>query len=251
MNVHTAEQLVTDFIEICNKVSKEIHQISDWGPSGLRPGQYRVDLAADRVAQQSLLSLGLGVLSEESGLEAAEREILAVLDPIDGSTNAAAGLPWFATSICAVDDNAMLAAVVKNQATGDIFSAIRGRGAKCNGLPITPKATTELGEAIIAISGLPTEPVGWKQFRCYGACALDMCAVAAGIWDGFADMSTDAHGVWDYLGAALICEEAGVTIGDRYERDLLVRDPVTYRTPIAAATPQLYSELVDSLNNGS
>lgn len=248
MYIHTAEQLVDEFIKICDQVSDGIEQVEHWDLSGQRPGQYNIDITADHIAQNALLDLGLGVLSEESGLVEPERSVLAVLDPIDGSTNASLGLDWFATSICAVDNEGMLAAVVKNQATGDIYTAIRGGGAKLNSLPIQPTATTTLAESIIAISGLPERHLGWQQFRAYGACALDMCAVAAGIFDGFADMSQDAHGVWDYLGAALICKEAGVSVTDRYQRELVIRDPEIYRTPVAAATPELHKALITAMN---
>src|SRR5262245_6786781 len=66
-------------------------------------GQHAADVAADEAAVAILLAAGLGVLSEESGRHHADRPITAVLDPLDGSTNAAHGLPWTATSICAVD----------------------------------------------------------------------------------------------------------------------------------------------------
>ena len=59
----------------------------DWGPSGRRQGQYVSDLAADRAAIEVLEDAGLRVLSEESGLGAGDGPV-AVLDPLDGSTNA-------------------------------------------------------------------------------------------------------------------------------------------------------------------
>ena len=59
----------------------------DWGPSGERPGQYTSDVVADRAAVSVLHRAGLRVLSEESGLDAGDGPI-AVLDPLDGSTNA-------------------------------------------------------------------------------------------------------------------------------------------------------------------
>ena len=85
--------------------------LDDWGLAGTRPGQYHSDLAADAAALDVLGRAGVGVLSEESGAHDAGREILVVIDPIDGSTNASRGLPWFATSLCALDgDGARTAA---------------------------------------------------------------------------------------------------------------------------------------------
>jgi fructose-1,6-bisphosphatase/inositol monophosphatase family enzyme len=60
--------------------------------------------------------------------------------------------------------------------------------------------------------------------------------------DAYLDCSVDAHGPWDYLGAALICQEAGALIADAEDRELVVLDHDARRTPIAAATPALLAE---------
>ena len=75
-----------------------------------------------------LLPGGVGVLSEESGRHDADRDIVVVVDPLDGSTNAAHGIPWYAMSLCAVDAEGPLAALVVNLATGERFEADAGRG---------------------------------------------------------------------------------------------------------------------------
>src|SRR5438132_8325128 len=106
--------------------------LEDWGPAGesaAHAGQYHSDVAADAAAVAVLEGAGLGVLSEESGLHSGDREVVVVLDPVDGSTNASRRLPWYATSLCAVDGEGALAAVVVNQATGEAFEALRGEGA--------------------------------------------------------------------------------------------------------------------------
>jgi len=101
-----------------------------------------------------------------------------------------------------------------------------------------------MSDAFITVSGLPERHFGWRQFRCYGAAALDICAVADGTFDGFADLSVDAHGSWDYLGAWLVCREAGGVISDVHDRDLVARGHLDRRTPIAAATPELLAQLI-------
>src|SRR5688572_10431697 len=92
-------------------VRTALDQLSDWGDAGTRSGQYLSDLAADEAALAVLERAGLGALSEESGLHAADRAVVVVLDPVDGSTNASRDLPWYATSLCAVDRDGPLAAV--------------------------------------------------------------------------------------------------------------------------------------------
>lgn len=229
--------------------------LDDWGPAGTRPGQYRSDLVADEAALEILSGAGLGVLSEESGLHDAERDLLAVIDPVDGSTNAARGLPWFATSICVLDARGPLAATVVNQASGVRYEAVRGMGATRDGNEIRPSPCTTLRRAFVGLSGYPRSYLGWRQYRALGAAALDLCAVADGRLDAFIDTvdvpGSGAHGCWDYLGAQLVCTEAGATITDLHGRDLVTRDPSVRRTPIAAGTRELFEEVVAARSGGS
>ena len=87
------------------------------GAGGHEPGQYRLDLAADDAALPILHGAGLAVLSEESGLTGdGPSGLLAVIDPVDGSTNAHRGVPFYSTSICVLDDEGPLVGLVVNQA---------------------------------------------------------------------------------------------------------------------------------------
>lgn len=219
--------------------------LEDWGLSGVRPGQYNHDVIADEILLAPLLDAGFHVLTEESGLVPGPdgATITIVVDPVDGSTNASHGLPWYATSLCAVDAEGPLASSVTNLSTGERFEAIRGEGVQIDRDGVAPSAVTDLREALVAFSGLPPSHGGWRQYRSYGAAALDLCAVATGTFDAFVDVDS-AHGVWDYLGAALICTEAGAVVVDGGERSLLTLDPSARRAPIAAATPELLTELV-------
>jgi fructose-1,6-bisphosphatase/inositol monophosphatase family enzyme len=218
--------------------------LEDWGPAGTRPGQYLSDLAADAAVLTILDRAGLGVLSEESGLHAADREVIVVADPIDGSTNAARGIPWFATSLCAVDGDGLRAAVVVNQASGVRFEAVRGGGARCDGAVIAPSGCTDVGTGVVVISGYPSRHLGWRQFRALGAAALDLCAVAAGTVDAYIDCSVDAHGPWDYLGGVLVCQEAGACVTDLHARDLVALTPDARRTVLAANGPSSLEQVV-------
>lgn len=261
------------FDELADDVSESLGSLSDWGLSGDRPTQYRHDVIADDIILPRLVHAELGVLSEESGLVAAGRAgVTVVVDPVDGSTNGSRGLPWFATSLCAVDDDGPLAALVANLATGERFRAVRGEGVEVMGPyrslaidsdklePVRGGATYQRGpghsgcqqksEAIIGVSGLPPRHGGWAQFRALGAAALDMCAVATGRLDGFVDIDR-AHGVWDYLGATLICLEAGAPVADSWGQDLVVLDPTARRGPVAAATPALLSQLLEMIDGWS
>jgi len=229
--------------ETVDAVARALGGLDDWGVAGTRPGQYRSDMAADAAAVAVLERAGLGVLSEETGLHHADRPLLAVVDPVDGSTNASYRLPWYATSVCVLDARGARAAVVANQASGVRYEAVRDGGARRDGTPVSPTACTELGDALVGLNGLPPAHLGWRQFRCLGAAALDLCAVADGSLDAYVDCTVDSHGPWDYLGGMLVCREAGALVADATGRDLVARGPLDRRTPIAAASGPLLAAL--------
>ncbi|HEX4245751.1 MAG TPA: inositol monophosphatase family protein, partial [Acidimicrobiales bacterium] len=143
-------------------VADALGELGDWGPAGTREGQYRSDLVADAAAIEVLDAAGLGVMSEESGTHEGGRDVVVVLDPLDGSTNASRGIPWYATSLCAVDAEGPRAAVVVNQSSGIRFEATRGGGARRDGQPIHASGCTALGEAIVGFSGYPPRYFGWS-----------------------------------------------------------------------------------------
>lgn len=234
--------------EVADAVGAAFATVRDFGPSGTRDGQYALDVIANDAALPLLRAAGLGVLSEESEFEPGTTGEVVVIDPIDGSTNASRGLPWFATAMCVVDADGPSVALVVNQASGDRFWATRGGGAFRNGVAISPSGCTDIGDSIVALNGIPPRPLGYRQSRVYGAVALDLCMVACGVLDGYVDCddrsAEGAHGVWDYLASLLICREAGASIVDLQGRDLVHLVLDARRTPIAAATPELLASLV-------
>ncbi len=240
--------VLSDLHDAVDAVAASLEGLEDWGPSEGPTGQYASDVVADRVVHGILDPLGYGVLSEESGLTAptVDGAPVVVVDPLDGSTNASRGLPWFATSLCAVDGNEPVAAVVADLVSGVRYDAVRGWGARRDGEPIARTSAPPLDEAMVGLSGLPPRHLGWGQYRSLGAAALDLCAVADGRLDGYVDCSVDAHGVWDYLGALLVCSEAGVEVVDAFGRELCVLDPEVRRTPVAGAGPALAEALTEA-----
>ncbi len=240
-----SDHVLADLHAAADAVAAALDGHADWGPSGNRPDQYASDVVADEAVRGVLLPLGYGLLSEESAVvEAGEGCPMVVVDPLDGSTNASRGIPHYAASLCAVDDEGPLAAVVLNLALGTRYEAARGGGARRDGVGLFRDDSPQLSEAIVGVSGLPASNPGWAQFRCLGAAALDLCAVADGTLDAYVDCVVDAHGVWDYLGALLVCREAGVTVEDAKGRDLCVLDRAIRRTPVAAAGTTLHEALL-------
>jgi fructose-1,6-bisphosphatase/inositol monophosphatase family enzyme len=236
--------------EVADAIAAAFAEVLDFGPSGGHEGQYALDVVANEAALPLLRAARLGVLSEESEYEVGGTGEVVVIDPIDGSTNASRGLPWFGTAICVVDGEGPAVALVVNQASGERFWAVRGGGAFRDGVRIGPSGCTDVSESIVGLNGLPPYPLGYRQSRVYGAVALDLCMVACGVLDGYVDCddrnAEGAHGVWDYLASALICREAGAPIVDLHGRDLVTLRPDDRRTPVAAATPELLAALLEA-----
>jgi fructose-1,6-bisphosphatase/inositol monophosphatase family enzyme len=229
--------------EAVGAVRAALDALDDWGPAGTKPGQYRLDLAADAAALPVLYGAGLAVLSEESGVTGdASAGLLAVIDPVDGSTNAHRGVPFYSTSICVLDAEGPLVGLVVNQATGDRYAAVRGGGAERDGARLMSSGCEDLGGAIVGISGFPGHHPGWAQYRALGAASLECCAVAEGVLDAYLVVGSSTLYGWDYLAGLLICREAGAPEGERDGRDLVVRD-ASSRRPIVAATPALAERL--------
>lgn len=228
--------LVALFEDVATAIRAGLDELADWGRADGHDGQYRHDVVADEIAIPMLIAAGLGVVSEESPTRNVDRPVIAVIDPIDGSTNASMGLPWFATSIAAIDAQGLVAGVVVNQALGVTYSATRGGGAFRDGTRIAPSACKTLDDAIVIINDRPPAAFSPRQYRVLGAAALDMCAVADGTADAFADYGTGLR-PWDYLGALLVCEEAGVAVGSFSGENLVEAGEVRRNPVVASAAP--------------
>ena len=240
-----ADPLLGPLREAALAVAEALAGLEDWGPNGERPGQYRLDVAADAAALAVLRQAGLAVFSEESG-RTGDGPLLAVLDPVDGSTNAYHGIPFYSTSICVLDEAGPRVALVANQVSGARYEAVRGGGAWRDGQPLAPSGRERIGEAIVGIAGFPDRDLGWAQFRALGAASLELCAVAEGSLDAYLQVGHAGIFPWDYLGGLLVCREAGALVVDPEGRDLL--EPVPERRrPVAAATRPLLDEILNAV----
>jgi fructose-1,6-bisphosphatase/inositol monophosphatase family enzyme len=135
-------------------------------------------------------------------------------------------------------------ALVVDQTRGVRYEAVRGGGARLDGQPIQPTACTAVADAVVGVNGYPRRHLGWKQYRALGATALDLCAVAAGVLDGYVDCTRRGSAPWDYLGGMLVCQEAGAVVADAGGADLVATERGDRRIPVAAATPELLADLL-------
>jgi len=200
-----------------------------------------VDLVtiADRTVEKLILErLGAafpehGIYGEEGTRERMEGEYRWYVDPLDGTTNFAHGIPHFCVSLGlehrpaglkAEEDGRLVAAVIYDPNRDELFTAERGRGAWLNGKPIHVSKTPELAEALVA-TGFPSHKRHdspnihfYQEFtlrshgvRRAGSAALDLAYVACGRLDAFWEFKLNP---WDTAAGFLLVEEAGGRCSD-------------------------------------
>lgn len=165
------------------------------------------------------------VLGEEEGFTAEATGPCWVVDPIDGTTNFAAGTPLFAFSLGLIQDGAPRVAVCVDPMREEIFSAAADRGALLDGRPIRCTARELSGESCFAMpsNGGPrlaaalARVVERAKLRNTGSTVLNACYVAAGRFETC--FATNSH-LWDIAAASLIVLEAGGRVTDAEGRAL-------------------------------
>jgi len=241
----TEEQLASILRDTATAVRAALERFSGAGMSGIRPGQYELDLAADQAACEVLRSSSLAVFSEESG-HSGQGEILVVVDPVDGSTNADRGIPFFCVSLCAMDADGPLVSLVESLPTGAIYEATRGRGATRDSMPISTSGMAVELDAVVGVNGVLVERHSWAQVRTMGAAALELCLVADGSLDAYVQVGGAAIHPWDYLAGMHIALEAGGAARSQDDEELVIRRAEP-RRPIVAATASLADSLLSTL----
>jgi myo-inositol-1(or 4)-monophosphatase len=227
------KQLLDLGLQVTDSCLATVNESSDWSATGQLRGQHFGDVVADEAGLQHLVDAGVNVFSEESGLLDQGSTVTAVLDPIDGSTNAAREIPYWTSAICLLQRGEPVAAVVRLSGSAGVFAAIRGQGATFNGRKIVSSSTNLLKKSVVFVNGYPRHYLGWAQMRALGSAALEISLLAKGSGDAFIDCS-DGLAVWDYLAAALILVEAGGVV-DVQNDDLLAPTLDRGRRKVVAA----------------
>lgn len=188
-----------------------------------------------------------GGLTPVSPAEFSHAELAWVLDPIDGTSNYAHGIPLHAISLALAHFGEPLVAVTHIPALAATYHAIRGSGAFHNNQPVRVRDTTDLRHAIVSIGDYATGPdadtknqrrlaitaaliPAVERIRMFGAATIDLAFVAAGLTDA---AIIDGNKPWDTAAGALLAREAGATVTD------LTGNPhtATSTSTLAAAPP--------------
>ncbi|MDP6341624.1 MAG: inositol monophosphatase family protein [Acidimicrobiales bacterium] len=163
-----------------------------------------------------------GILGEEGASRSGTSGIRWIIDPIDGTSNFVYSIPYFSISIAIEAEGEIVAGVVADLSSNDIFDAVKGHGSRCNNEVIKVNDNDSLQSAIVT-TGFSYRPErrefqgGMLQhilprigdIRRFGSAALDLCWLATGRVDAFYE---EGLNLWDYAAGSLIVSEAGGTV---------------------------------------
>jgi len=198
-----------------------------------------------------------GILSEESYPEMLEeKEVLWIIDPLDGTVNFAHTIPVFSVSIAAAIKNEVVCGVVYQPMTDELFIAEKKKGAFLNGNRLKVSINKQFDQAMMA-TGFPynvdKNPLGCIDFfahmtgmglpiRRLGSAAIDLAYVAAGRFDGYWEVTLHP---WDMAAGKLLVEEAGGKVS-RYDGSL---HTLFGEQSILATNGHLHSKIISELKS--
>lgn len=214
----------------------------------------------DQVAEDCIVSylqdhpLCSLLISEEAGKVAFKGEAGTIfLDPVDGTFNALAGIPFYALSIAYSEGGTVQQAFVQNLSSGETFTAVRGKFSHCDGKPIRVSAVSNLDECAMSIYGRKFDParamqLGQKirRWRLLGASALELCYVGSGRIDGFVDLRGTLR-VTDAAAGMLVCSEAGGKVSDLDGKTIHFPDEVSIGRCLVATNRNLHDKVIEYL----
>jgi myo-inositol-1(or 4)-monophosphatase len=239
MNVMTAAA-----IKAGRGLKRDLGEVENLQVSVKGPGDFVT--AADRRAETVLFEElsrarpGYGFVMEEGGVvEGADKSHRWHIDPLDGTSNFLHGIPVFAVSLALEREGQLVAGVVYNPATDDMFIAEKGQGAYHNNRRMRVASRKTLAESMIAC-GIP--PLAWRErherfqielaaamakignIRRLGAAAIDLAMVASGRCDGYWERGINS---WDIAAGVVLVREAGGFVTDLVGGgDMLARNEV-------------------------
>jgi len=210
----------------------------------------------DHMAEQAIIATlkqsypDHGILAEESGTQSESSEFQWIIDPLDGTTNYLHGFPQFAVSIALKHKNRLEVGVIYDPVSQELFTAMRGDGAKLNDKKIRVSNQKGLNNALLG-TGFPYYDQSYLDtyletmkalmqktagIRRPGSAALDLAWLAAGRVDGFWEFNLKA---WDIAAGALIVREAGGIVSDFQNKDGYLQSG-----DIIAAAPKVFPEML-------
>jgi myo-inositol-1(or 4)-monophosphatase len=236
---------------------RHFHAKSEWWDKSPGNPVGIADLEVDAYLMERLLGARPddGWLSEETADTAArlDKDRVWIIDSIDGTRDFVRGRNGWAVSVALVEAGEVTVAALVAPARGQLFAALKGRGAQCNGKRLRVSGRADLpgirlpiDEANMAASFWP-EPWPGVSVEKPNSLALRMAKLASNEADGWLEGRTIAE--WDIAASTLILTEAGGVATDRAGAPLVFNKPDPVFHGIAAATPALHGVVRDRLDH--
>jgi fructose-1,6-bisphosphatase/inositol monophosphatase family enzyme len=268
---------IKELLEIASEIRDSIRvclsETADYGEIMVRRERdvtRKIDMFAEKALEKSLRSRNLcaRIISEELGdhifPKGGEPEFTLIFDPIDGSTNAILGIPFFCSSIAyspKVDHVTFEGVQASVVATiyGKTYYAVKGGNALVDGKKL-PRAVKGKTKRVLSIYtyGADSIPESLIQFqkgaknvivRVLGSIAMEICLVAEGALDAVIDVRDLING-YDIAGASLILKEAGGRITDLKGNEFATEVRNTQNISlIAALKPDIYTEMLEIVSS--
>ncbi len=186
-----------------------------------------IDRRSERLIQERLRAAApaFGFLGEERGEHDAGAESRWIVDPLDGTNNFVHGMPIFGVSIALEQRGRMILGVIYDPMRRELFTAVRGRGARLNGRPIRVSKTRRLAMSLLStgfsskflasdepyLSWFRAAQRGSHGVRRLGSTVISLAAIAAGRMEGFYERDLWP---WDIAAGMLLVQEAGGRVTD-------------------------------------
>jgi len=201
-------------------------------------------------------------LGEESSVEEQNAAMQSqqgcwILDPVDGTSNFASGIPFFSVSLALMINSEIIAGLIYDPSRDELFSARKGQGAELNEQSLnatTAKTALKQCSGIIDFKRLsPTlatniaQQAPYSSQRSFGSVALDWCWIAAGRGQIYLH---GAQNIWDYAAGWIILEEAG-GYSCTLDEEVVLLPQVIKRSAVAATSKALFTEWTTYIRNHS
>jgi myo-inositol-1(or 4)-monophosphatase len=256
-----------EFLSACNQMAELVEEsIRDLvgTPEGGEIVKMGADLTPtkkiDQVAEDCIVTflqehpLCSLLISEEAGKIKFEGDCGTIfLDPVDGTFNAVAGIPFYALSIAYAEKGVVQKAFVRDLASGETFTAEKGKYARCDGNVIQVSKVSQLDECAMSIYGRKFDLTSMMQlgqkirrWRLLGASALELCYIGCGRVDGFVDLRGTLR-VTDAAAGMLICSEAGGKVTDLEGKSIRFPKEVTIGRCLIATNGFLHHKVIEYL----
>lgn len=248
----SAAALATGFIA---EESKKRHAIA-WEEKSATDFVSHVDVGAEEIIRRTFEreAPDVRIVGEElSSGGAPDEGLVAIVDPLDGTTNFLHGFPNYSVSICVALDGVAQAGVVYDVSRGGLYNAVRGEGAFVDKERIHVSTISTPARALIG-TGIPFKDMSVAEqylgqmrrlmpqvsgLRRAGSAALDLCDVARGRFDAFWELYLNP---WDHAAGALLVREAGGRVTDLEGTEASLRGG-----PILASNGVLHHFMLDTL----